>query len=120
MQSKSECQLVAIDSSKFVNAMSCNVDALDEALHYGKGFVQGLSRIGQDRLTDLYTSSLVEGLWFRLMQEGHLRSTSGRNRTPGGTLSYGSTFRRMSMDDQMKEKLFNPLSLFHKKEAMPS
>merc|ERR1712039_237845 len=106
----------AIDSSKFINAMSCNVDALDEALHYGKGFVQGLSRIGQDRLTDLYTSSLVEGLWFRLMQEGRLRSTGGRNRTPGGTLSYGSTFaRRFSLEGPKKGRLFSPLSLLTKK-----
>merc|ERR1711920_698826 len=96
--------------------MSCNVDALDEALHYGKGFVQGLSRIGQDKLTDLYTSSLLEGLWFRLMQEGHLRSTGGRTRTPGGTLSSGSTFRRFSLEGPKKVRLFNPITLFTKKK----
>merc|ERR1712217_967166 len=40
-----------------------------EAAPYAKDYVRGLNRIDPTKLTDLYQSPLLEGLWFRLMSE---------------------------------------------------
>eukprot|EP00747_Dinoflagellata_sp_TGD_P045086 gnl/TRDRNA2_/TRDRNA2_143641_c0_seq1.p1 gnl/TRDRNA2_/TRDRNA2_143641_c0~~gnl/TRDRNA2_/TRDRNA2_143641_c0_seq1.p1 ORF type:complete len:142 (+),score=14.69 gnl/TRDRNA2_/TRDRNA2_143641_c0_seq1:22-426(+) len=68
--------MVVVDTPGFIKAINGNQDAKREMCNYAKRFVHGLNHSDQDKLSDLYQSALVEGLWFRLMQEFNVRSTS--------------------------------------------
>lgn len=81
LQSKIESVLSAVDAEKFGEIVQSNYDSRSEAAAYAKGFIQGLNRIDATKLSDLYTTPLVEGLWFRLLNEFQFkRSTAKRSR----------------------------------------
>lgn len=64
-----ESVAVAVESDTFGKIVTLNADARLEALAYAKSFIQGINRETPWKLNDLYTSSLIEGLWFRLLRD---------------------------------------------------
>jgi len=68
-----DCDLVALNAEKFMAAIFSNAIAKGEASSYSRGFMQGLNRMLEHQTTDLFQSRLVEGLWFRLLNEYNVK-----------------------------------------------
>lgn len=83
--SKSDCVILALEADHFGKVVTLHHDARSEAVAYAKGFLQGLNREPPWKVNDLYQSSLIEGLWFRLLNDFQVtrratRSMHGSNR----------------------------------------
>jgi hypothetical protein len=76
-----DCDLVALDAEKFQKAIHTNVNTRTEATLYAKGFVLGLNRMDKSKVNDLFQSGLLEGLWFRLLNEYNVKR--GKRRGAG-------------------------------------
>eukprot|EP00932_Pfiesteria_piscicida_P012668 SRR837773.24078.p1 GENE.SRR837773.24078~~SRR837773.24078.p1 ORF type:complete len:170 (-),score=57.65 SRR837773.24078:107-577(-) len=69
LQAKCDSIILALDAEHFSKVVNVNFDARAESIMYAKGFLQGLNREPEWKLNDLYCSSLIEGLWFRLLND---------------------------------------------------
>jgi len=74
LQARKECSVVTINSHFFAEAMRSHRDAWLETSDYARSFVSGMSKPSVTKLTDLYQSPCLEGLWFRLMREFKISS----------------------------------------------
>jgi len=86
----SECELVGLDHEKFREAMQSNSSTYMEACTYASKFVAGLNKAKDDKYTDLFAPTAIEGTWFRLMKEFQVK----RRRADGTRFS---TAMRVSM-----------------------
>jgi len=75
MVAKTNADLVTIDAEKFSSAVHSNLTTRREAVVYANHFVQGLNRVKQTKLSDLYQANSIEGLWLRLYSEYGIRRT---------------------------------------------
>jgi len=66
---RKDSDILLIDAQKFADAVLFDKTVHHEAEAYARGFVQGINRLSAHRRTDLWQSTLNEGLWFRLLSE---------------------------------------------------
>jgi len=84
----------AIDTDAFSKVVGNNNDSRLEAVAYAKSFIHGINREPQWKLSDLYMSSMIEGLWFRLLKEYQVVRA-------GNSTSVGSVKRKKVVGSSM-------------------
>mmetsp|Transcript_61649 Transcript_61649/g.198598 ORF Transcript_61649/g.198598 Transcript_61649/m.198598 type:complete len:751 (-) Transcript_61649:276-2528(-) len=78
LHAQEECELVTLDASKFHDAVCSNRNTRAEAAFYARHFEQGINRLERSKVSDLFQSGLIEGLWFRLLSEYQVRRCGNR------------------------------------------
>jgi len=69
LQAEVECDIVGIEARKFGILVKSNPTSRQEAQMFARSYVSGLNRLQLSQLSDLHQSQLVEGLWFRLLND---------------------------------------------------
>jgi hypothetical protein len=90
---KKDSDILQINADKFAGAVCHETSIQQETQAYARGFLNGLNRTPKGKLTDVYKSSLIEGLWFRLLSEFNYQRQGGRDtvRTRRSLLSHDSS-----------------------------
>lgn len=78
---------VAVEANTFGTVLTLNAEARKEALSYSKNFINGINREPAWKLNDFYTSSLIEGLWFRLLKDFKVTRATNKGSTREKRLS---------------------------------
>lgn len=104
----------AVESVSFGKILTLSPEARPEAMAYAKSFINGINREPPWKLNDLYTSSLIEGLWFRLMRDFQVSrdtqvsatSVRKRSRSRGSGLTLSRWHRLWRFCWSLKPALF--------------
>merc|ERR1711924_347647 len=98
---------VAVEAEVFGTLVQANAISSKEAATYARAYIRGLNKVDARKLHDLFQTPLIEGLWFRVVNEFNFKANVKRSSLSNGSWKQGekagrpswNPFRQNQVDD---------------------